>query len=185
MGPALLLTGLVFASAAGGDAPAAWRSPVTRCQAHAATLRIAPALRPIVADLCRRSPTFRRQVTRLAAESDVVVTVEQRSFPNTASWRAHTAMTKVAGRLRSADVAIRPGDPFLVAELLGHEFEHVLEQLDGVQLASWVGRSGVYRIGHDRDDGPVETARAQEVGRLVAREYAGAAEMELTAARPR
>jgi hypothetical protein len=162
MGPALLLAGLVFAHAAAGDAPDAWRSPALRCQAGAAALRIAPTLRPLVAELCRRAPTFRRQVTRL-------------------DWRAATSMPRVGGALRSADVAIRPGEPHLVAELLGHEFEHILEQLDGVELSRWIGRSGVFRVGADDAGAPIETARAQEVGRLVAREYAQAAEMELTA----
>jgi hypothetical protein len=185
MGPALLLTGLVFAVGAGTAPTAGWQSPAMRCQAHARTLRIAPALRPLVADLCRRAPTFRRQVIRLAAEPGITLTVEQKPFPATTTCRAQTAMTRVGGRLRSADVAIRPGDPHLVAELLGHEFEHVLEQLDGVDLARWVGRSGVYRVGADTNGAPIETARAQEVGRLVAREYAAAAEMELTLARPR
>jgi hypothetical protein len=184
MGPALLLTGLVFAHGAAADAPGSWQSPAARCQANAAALRIAPSLRPLVADLCRRAPTFRRQVTRLAADRDFLITVEQKPAPPTVTWRAHTSMTRVGGRLRSADVAIRPGAPHLVAELLGHEFEHILEQLDGVDLQRWVGRSGVYRVGSGAESAPIETARAQEVGRLVAREFASAAEMELTAARP-
>jgi hypothetical protein len=184
MGPALLLTGLVFAHGAGADASGSWQSPALRCQANAATLRIAPSLRPLVADLCRRAPSFRRQVTRLAAARDFVITVDLKPMPPTVSWRAHTSMTRVDGHLRSADVAIRPGSPYLVAELLGHEFEHILEQLDGVDLQRWVGRSGVYRVGSGGDSAPIETARAQEVGRLVAREFTSAAEMELTAARP-
>src|SRR6187551_829758 len=39
-----------------------WQSPATRCEVMAGSLRIAPALHDVVADLCRRSPTFRRQV---------------------------------------------------------------------------------------------------------------------------
>ena len=65
------------------------------------------------------------------------------------------------------------GDARLVAELIAHEFEHILEQLDGVDLNRWVGHSGVRRVGGNREGSPIETERACQVGRLVAGEYMG------------
>jgi hypothetical protein len=52
-------------------------------------------------------------------------------------------------------------------ELLGHEFEHVLEQIDGVNLRADAAR------GHARilADGAYETRRATEAGLQVLREY--------------
>src|SRR4051812_50126531 len=67
---------LVFA-VTGGSEPAGtggWRSPAARCEAMAGSLRVPPALHGIVTDLCRRSPTFRRQVARLADAGGVTGT---------------------------------------------------------------------------------------------------------------
>ena len=55
-------------------------------------------------------------------------------------------------------------------ELIAHELEHVIEQLDGVDLAAKLRRpnSGVYATG---DSGNLfETTRAKRVGFQVARE---------------
>src|SRR4051812_4803860 len=92
------------ASTAPPSGGAGWRSPATRCQELAGTFRIAPALRPVVMDMCRQAPTFRRQVARIAGTSGFVVTVEQVVFPSTTSWRAQTDIARVGGELRSADV---------------------------------------------------------------------------------
>jgi hypothetical protein len=157
-------------------------TPAARCEALTAGLHIAPTLRPVVADMCRRAPTFRRQVARIAQEAGLVVRVEPGRFPGVGRVRAATEITKVDGRLRSADVRVRDGDSILVVELVAHEFEHILEQLDGVDLAKWAGHSGVYRVGGDDLSGPIETERARQVGRLVAGEYA-ASGVETTALR--
>jgi hypothetical protein len=161
-----------------------WRSPAARCEAMAASLDIAPALRPVVADLCHRAPTFRRQIARLAAQPDLTLTVRPVAFASTVRWRAQTTIERVEGRVRLADVRVQPGDARLLAELIAHEFEHVLEQLDGVDLGRWIGRAGVRRVGADERGSPIETERAQQVGRLVAGEYRSAP-AELTAARRR
>jgi hypothetical protein len=154
---------------------AAWRSPAVRCEAMTGRLRIAARLRPMLAEMCRRAPTFRRQVARLVSEPELVVTISETAFPPRTPWRARTTIDSVSGRVRSADVQVQPGDPRAFAELIAHEFEHILEQLDGVALARWIGRSGVDRIGRD---GPIETERARQVGLLVAGEYqAGAPEL--------
>jgi hypothetical protein len=182
---ALVVAGV--ATAAGGPRPelrGAWTAPSARCETLAEGLQIAPALRPVVVDMCRRAPTFRRQVARIAGQSGLEVTIAAGLFPATGRTRARTAMTRVEGLLRSATIEVPTGDSLLVVELVAHEFEHVLEQLDGVDLAAWVGRSGVYRVGGDARDGPFETERARRVGRLVAGEYA-ADTAEITALRVR
>jgi hypothetical protein len=183
-----LASALIFSIAGGSEAgsTAGWRSPATRCEVMAGSLRIAPVLRGVVADLCRRSPTFRRQVARLTDADGLTVTVQRLVVPPTSAslWRAQTMITRVGGRVRSADVQVPAGDARLVAELIAHEFEHILEQLDGVDLRRWLGRSGVRRVGADREGSPIETERAHEVGRIVAGEYAAAA-AELTALKVR
>jgi hypothetical protein len=96
--------------------------------------------------------------------------------------RARTSITRVDGELRAAAVRVNAGDGLAVVELVAHEFEHILEQLDGVVLSAWAGRSGVYRVGGDATDGPFETERARQIGRRVAGEFA-AATAETTARR--
>jgi hypothetical protein len=146
----------------------------------ASALHIATPVRPIVADMCRRAPTFRQQVARLAKEPELTVTVERAAFRRTGALRAQTSMTRVGGVLRSADVQVPADHELVVVEMVAHEFEHILEQLDGVDLRRWAGRSGVYQVGTTAPDGPFETERARQVGRLVAGEYA-AATAEITA----
>ena len=156
--------------------PRAARSSPAACS-------IAPrAAAAIVVDLCRRSPTFRRQVARLTDADGLTVTVHRLVLPptSTALWRAQTLITRVGGLVRTADVQVPAGDARMMAELIAHEFEHILEQLDGVDLKRWVGRSGVRRVGADREGSPIETERAHQVGRLVAGEYMAAA-AEITA----
>jgi hypothetical protein len=177
---------LVFSIVSGAVAGSAggWQAPATRCEVMAGSLRMPSALHGVVADLCRRSPTFRRQVARLTDAAGLRVTVRLVVVPSTSAWRAQTVIVQVGGHVQSADVQVPAGHTRLVAELIAHEFEHILEQLDGVDLKQWVGRSGVRRIGTDQAGGLIETERAHQVGRLVAGEYA-AASAEMTSLRVR
>lgn len=164
--------------------PGPWMAPAARCEAMAGQLRIAPALMPLVAEMCQRAPTFRRQVIRLTRQSGLEVTVAPGRFPAGGRTRARTKMTLVGGQLRTASVEVPEGEPRLLVELVAHEFEHIVEQLDGVDLAAWSGRSGVSRVGGLDSGSPFETERAREVGRLVAGEFR-AAGAEITALRVR
>jgi hypothetical protein len=66
-----------------------------------------------------------------------------------------------------ATVLIELREPGLYVELIAHELEHVLEQVDGTDLAR-LARHGLGGVA-DREWG-YETARAQSVGQSVARE---------------
>lgn len=177
---ALVLSGVPLAP----EMPGPWMAPAARCEAMAGRLKIAPALMPIVVEMCQRAPTFRRQVMRLARQRGLEVTVRPGHFTAGGRTRARTAMTLVEGELRSASVEVPEGNPRLLVELVAHEFEHIVEQLDGVDLAAWSGRSGVYRVGGSSTGTAFETERAQQVGRLVAGEFLNAG-AEMTAFRAR
>jgi hypothetical protein len=58
--------------------------------------------------------------------------------------------------------------PFDPPEIIAHEFEHVIEQIEGLNLRilSFFGGSGVVQTG----DGSFETRRAVVAGHSVARE---------------
>ena len=55
-----------------------------------------------------------------------------------------------------------------LAELVGHEFEHILEQVEGLNLRALADKkgSGVHEVERDL----YETDRAQRTGRIVAEE---------------
>jgi hypothetical protein len=116
--------------------------------------------------MLRMSPTFRRQCTRLGQTSTLTVTI-RRAIPAGRGTLASTQIINVhEGRLY-ATVHIGPAADD--GELLAHEFEHIIEQLDGVDLAAMARRhdTGVRSID---ETGFFETDRARTVGHQVAEE---------------
>jgi hypothetical protein len=116
-------------------------------------------------DLLQRSATFRQQCRLIAASRILRVTLAVgRDMEDRA--RAQTVMHRYqAGAIR-AEVTLGFSEDFL--ELLAHEFEHILEQVDHVDLRGLAGvrGSGVHQVESDL----FETERAQRVGRMVAAE---------------
>jgi hypothetical protein len=112
--------------------------------------------------LLRRSDTFRAQCERLAESPRVRVKIAITFGLN--SGRAQTAIHRFSSGAIRADVMVQFGENY--NELLAHEFEHVLEQLEGVDLRheaaegrAWVLPGGVF-----------ETRRAFATGVQVLRE---------------
>jgi hypothetical protein len=129
-------------------------------------------LRPTVATMLRDSSTFRRQCARLARASDLDVTVQRILLPESATGGAFTRIVRRADGTLEADVRIDAlGDSVL---LIAHEFEHILEQLDGVDLAAMAARTDT-GVSERAADGQFETERAVAAGRRVAQEVHAAA----------
>jgi hypothetical protein len=126
---------------------------------------ITPAARPLIEKVWRSSPIFRRQCARLV-EAAVVITLSLDYPRDKVTANAETVMTRKGGlrahvRLRAADIS--------VTEYLAHEFEHVLEQIDGVDLTLAVAER-VHGARLVERPSAFETSRAIAVGRAVARE---------------
>lgn len=127
---------------------------------------------PVIEQLLRDSPTFRRQCARIAAAPQLLVTIVAEP-PRTLQGPA--ALTYVAryeaGRLKAE---VRVPTNARTAELIAHELEHVLEQLDGIDLRakSQLKASGVHSCDCGEHAAVYETARAISAGRRVAREIA-------------
>jgi hypothetical protein len=126
----------------------------------------AGAYRSLVEEMLRRSPTFRRQCQRLATPRlhAVVLKGEMLRGP-----RAVTQiLTTAAGRLH-AIVRLGPLDNDV--ELIAHEIEHVIEQLDGVDLRikASLPNTGVHAC--DSQERTFETLRAIRIGLKVAEEF--------------
>jgi len=147
-------------------APAAYRANV------AAPPRVSyahPGLAPLVEDVARRSPFLRRQLERLMGDERVLLSLTIVNRRTLTGMRAVTHIERIdSGRLR-ADIAI--GLDIDVAELLGHELEHVIERLDGVDVSRALDR-GDAAVHHSAAHA-FETKRAQLAGRIVSAERAG------------
>lgn len=108
-----------------------------------------------------RAPSFRAQCERIAAADGLRVTV--RIDPLIPSrCRAFTVVRR-SGRRIFADVHLPPASDH--AELLAHEFEHIIEQIEGLDLRKLtrLEGSGVYELEY----AVFETDRAQSAGRAV------------------
>jgi hypothetical protein len=152
----------VYVEADAADVPASAALPTN--------IRLSPIYRSIVQDMLRRSPTFRRQCSRLGRDSLLIVTVEPALQPRRLGSAATTTITRDARGGTEAAVRLSGDD---LVELIAHEFEHILEQLDDVDLAAMAARSGtgvraVSELGH------FETDRAIAAGRRVESEMANA-----------
>ena len=120
--------------------------------------------RATITGMLERSATFRRQCLRLAAAPQLTVVVRVQ-HPLAGGPRARTQISRQdQGRLL-ASVEISAGGDF--AELLAHELEHVIEQLDGIDLAA---KAAISNTGVHSCNGGFETSRAVRVGNLVALE---------------
>lgn len=121
-------------------------------------------LAPKIVDMLMRSETFRRQCRRIAATRVLRIRLGISPQPS-AGYRALTVLERYeAGALR-ADVRLVFGEDYV--EMLGHEFEHVLEQVDGINLRSEVSHGEAQVL----IDGSYETRRARKAGLQVLREY--------------
>jgi hypothetical protein len=133
-----------------------------------ANLIVSPTYRPLLEDMLRQSATFRRQCVRIAGEPGVTVELKIAAAPWRSDIRAKTEISrKPAGHLRAV-IDIYP--LYDNVELIGHEVEHVIEQLDEVDLASQARRrdTGVHSLAADSH--VYETARALRVGLKVTEE---------------
>jgi len=134
-------------------------------------VQINPVLIPVVRELLAASPAFAAQCARIGEARYVRVTINPvMSSSTTSRGTARTAMRRFSGGALVAAVDM-PVPLTLVeyAELFGHELEHILEQIDRVDLAalSETGQ-GASRL----SDGAYETVRARRAGLLIADQIA-------------
>ena len=129
---------------------------------------VPPLYRPLVEAMLRGSPTFRRHCLRLSAEPTVTVVLVIGPHAQRSDLRATTRMKWTANGSLTAFVDIPPLKD--LEELIAHEFEHIIEQLDGVDLAAHatLPQSGVTQSGPR--GGMFETVRATRTGFKVAAE---------------
>jgi hypothetical protein len=116
------------------------------------------------------SPTFSRQYERIADFPLARVSIRMLPKGEESCCRARTTIRRYPSGALIAWVEIpSPRTRLEYAELLGHEFEHILEQIDRVDLDAQADEgAGAARVGN----GAYETARARRAGEAVALETA-------------
>jgi hypothetical protein len=112
--------------------------------------------------LLQRSETFRSQCERIAAVPSVRVAIALQH--GATAERAHTTMYRYQAGAIKAEVFLRFGED--LRELLAHEFEHIIEQIDGVNLRNEVAEGRAWML----TGGVFETRRAFSAGVQVVRE---------------
>ena len=134
-----------------------------------ANLTFPDFFRPTIESMLERSPSFRRQCLRIGLTPALLVRLTNVQTNTLSGPRARTSISRGAEGRIVANVSIRRIDD--LPELIAHELEHVIEQLDGVNLRtrSALSGTGVWNC----DDGSFETTRAVRVGRAVANETIG------------
>jgi hypothetical protein len=126
-------------------------------------LYVAPCLRETVDAMMERSPTFRAQMEALTRARAIGVAIGLVAS-NTTSRPAEATMWRYESGLLLASIRIHAVSN--KEELIAHEIEHVLEQVERVPLEA-LARSGdeAWRTGD-----AFETRRAIDAGRRVASE---------------
>jgi hypothetical protein len=124
--------------------------------------------RVLLASMLEHSPTFRRQCLRLASEPGLIVRIHPSGSFWTRGARALTHLVRDAGGGLTAEIYLTRFDDEV--ELIAHEIEHVIEQLDRVDLSAMAERpdTGVHRT--LTAESTFETSRASQTGLRVARE---------------
>ena len=137
-------------------------------------LMVARLYQPTIEQLLRDSPTFRRQCARVAAAPQLRVMIESEP-PQGLHRRA--AVTHVS-RYDAGRIVARVLVPTSTRtpELIAHELEHVLEQLDGVDLRAKarLKTTGVHACDSGDTTPAYETPRAVYAERRVALELEAA-----------
>jgi hypothetical protein len=136
----------------------------TKADALPNNFNAAKTLRPLLGIMWQRSRTFRAQCARIEGASSLQVVLTQVRESQAGRGGARAQFTRSNRLLHAQIIVSRELGPNSLIELIAHELEHVIEQLDGVRLTDRA--QGVFR-----DAGGIfETARAAYIGQQVARE---------------
>jgi hypothetical protein len=131
-------------------------------------LVVPEVMAPLVTKMWQQSLTFRRQCAKVAENLDVSISIAlARGVRNASGARA---LVQRHGARLDVSIHVELTRPERFVEHIAHELEHVLEQMDGIDLPR-LARQGVAGVVLEADR--YETARAQAIGRMVALETLG------------
>jgi hypothetical protein len=129
-------------------------------------IQVESLLRTVTARMLEKSPTFKRQCDLIGGSGSIVVKVRVVPAPRNSFTRATTTFRRYTSGITIADVEIPAASR--IVELLAHEFEHIAEYVEGVDLKSMARArpDEAFRL----RDGSFETNRAVQAGRAAVNE---------------
>jgi hypothetical protein len=129
-------------------------------------IQVSDQLHGEVGRMLRSSATFRSQYRRIAQARSILVGVRVDPTLIITNMKARSLVRRYDSGLIVVAVSIGPGPS--QGEWIAHEFEHVLEQLEGLNLRALVRN----RLAHVwfSGEGAMETARAVRAGQAVREE---------------
>jgi Tol biopolymer transport system component len=127
-------------------------------------IEVAPEFRLFVDAMWESSPTFRRQIGRIAAAPRLRLRLDSEIVARSDPSKARASFQRQGGVLIGAELYFKRS--LRLPELIAHEVEHVIEQLDGVDLEAHAGGGAAWKSA----DASFETVRAIEAGQRVASE---------------
>jgi hypothetical protein len=132
-----------------------------------ANIHASPALLHLLSRMARRSATFRAQCARISGTPGLVVRMRFAGLRDDRPFYARTTVRRHEYGAVIAEVDLYA--PIDAVEIVAHEFEHLVEQIQGTDLRTLarVRGSGVTEVRR----GEFETQRAVEAGRRVAAEW--------------
>jgi hypothetical protein len=151
---------------AGLPSVAAANEMVSAAAAMPPSIQVETLLRSVTTKMLEKSPTFKRQCHVIGASETIVVKVRVVPASRNTSTRATTTFRRYTSGLTIADVEIPAASPLV--ELLAHEFEHIAEYVEGVNLKALVRDRP--EEAYQMRDGSFETSRAVDAGRAVVKE---------------
>ncbi len=129
-------------------------------------IQVESLLRSVTARMLEKSPTFKRQCDLIGASGSVVVKVRVVPAPRNSLTRAASTFRRYTSGITVVDVEIPAASR--VVELLAHEFEHIAEYVEGVDLKSMARKRPEEAF--QLRDGSFETSRAVHAGRAAVQE---------------
>lgn len=130
------------------------------------SIQVESLLQAVTARMLERSPTFKRQCHLIGGSENIVVKVRVVPASRNTFTRATTTFRRYTSGFTVAEVEI-PAASRLV-ELLAHEFEHIAEYVEGVNLKALVREHP--EEAYELRDGSFETDRAVKAGRAAQQE---------------
>lgn len=127
------------------------------------TLKVESTLAPKIEAMLGASPAFREQCLRIDEADNLVVVLRVNPLLPRTLFSARSTLTRYSSGLLLVDIEVAAGSH--QTEWIAHEFEHVLETIEGRGLPRMARKQarGVWRS----VDGMIETSRATDAGRRV------------------
>jgi len=132
-------------------------------EAAPGVIQLTPDIQRRVEAMLERSPTFREQYQRILHTPLVIITARVEAAVLSTSFRARSTIRRYGSGLLIVLMEIAPGAN--QAQWIAHEFEHVVEQLDGIDVGA--DAAAGHRHSWYTGDRAVETLRAVRAGRQV------------------